>query len=570
MEKQSIWQQLFTFKEPQVEPGFVLAWDEPEELKGTKQKTEEFLDEQTYFQPGSQLTGDLARDLKTIQDAFSHHEEILGERRVTIIGIETAVLFLPNLVDRKIVGRDIIAQIGALQDSKPESILAAIAADNAHFSADLNFGFERLLQGQTMVLIAGEKRFIIADSKGSPHRAVEKPITERVLKGAQEGLVEDLTTNLGLVQKRLRTRRLTIEKMEIGTLSRTECAVLSLDGIVNPRLLKEVRRRMKGIKIDFLLDNGILEQLIEDNTYFPYPQVGTIERPDRVAAALTEGKIAILVDGSSQAIVVPTSAANFIHSAEDYSVRWPYGIYMRFVRITALFIILFLPALYVALNTYQPELLPTDLLFSLVAIKLRAPLPTIIEVLILEFIYEVLREASVRSPQYLATPIIITAGLFLGLVSVYTQIINPILLIVVVVTGISAFAIPEFSTSLSFRLTRYIYVLLAFLFGIVGIVFGIFIQLYFLVSQKSFGVPMLAPIAPFTKRSRDIILMRPTPQREKRPDQFDPLQVRRQPKISQAWKAEQQKPGHAPETPPEGNPPGKNLKSATEEGNEND
>ncbi len=569
MGNQSIWRQLFTFKEPQVEPGFVLAWDEPEELKGTKQKAEEFLDEQYYFQPGSQLTGDLAKDINTIRDAFNRHEEILGERRVNVSGTEAVVFFLPNLADRKIVGRDIIAQINMLPDSKPETILAAIAADNAQFSEDLNFGFERLLQGQTLVLIAGQKRFIIADSNGAPHRAVEKPITERVLKGAQEGFVEDLTTNLGLIQKRLRTRRLTIEKMEIGTLSRTECAVLSLDGIVNPRLLKEVQRRMKGIKIDFLPDNGVLEQLIEDNTYFPYPQVATIERPDRVAAGLTEGKVAILVDGSPQAILLPTSAANFIHSAEDYSVRWPYGIYMRFVRITALFLILFLPALYVALNLYQPELLPTDLLFSLVAIKLRAPLPTIIEILILEFIYEILREASIRSPQYLATPIIVTAGLFLGLVSVYTHIINPILLIVVVVTGIAAFTIPEFSTSLSFRLTRYIYVLLAFMFGIVGIVFGIFIQLYLLVSQKSFGVPMLAPIAPFTKRSRDIILMRPAKQRKKRPDQFDPLQVSRQPKTSQAWKNEQQKPGNAPETP-EGNPQRKNSKFSPEGGDEND
>ncbi|HEX3047896.1 MAG TPA: spore germination protein [Bacillota bacterium] len=551
MANQSIWQGLFTFKEPQPESGFVLAWDEPEELKGTKQKEEEFLDEEFYLKSGSALSGVLTKDIQTIRDVFQNPEEILGIRQAPVAGTGVAVLFLTHLVDRKIVGRDIVSKLSQSASSKPEEIQAAISADSVQLYEDLNFGLEQLLQGNTLILIDRQKRFLIADTKGAPHRAVEKPLTERVLKGAQEGFVEDLTTNLSLIQKRLRTHRLTIEKMEVGTLSRTECVILSLDGIVNPRLLKEVQRRMKGIKIDYLMDAGVLEQLIEDNTYFPYPQVATIERPDRLAAGLTEGKVAILVDGSPLAILVPTSAANFIHSAEDYSVRWPYGIYMRFIRIAALFTILFLPALYVALNTYQPELIPTDLLFSLVAIKLRSPLPTIVEIFILEFIYEILREASIRSPQYLATPIIVTAGLFLGLVSVYTQIINPILLIVIVVTGIAAFTIPEFSTSLSFRLTRYIYVLLAYMFGIVGIVFGIFINLYFLVSQKSFGVPMLAPIAPFIKRSGDIILMRPTIGRQKRPDQFDPLQVRRQPKNSQAWKTDQQKPGHAPETPDE-------------------
>ncbi|HEX3047895.1 MAG TPA: spore germination protein [Bacillota bacterium] len=544
-------QKLFTFQEPQPEPEFVLAWDEPEELKGTKQKQEEFLDEEHIFRPGSGLSGALAQDLQTIRAVFGAHETMMDERRLKIAGKEIAVLFLPYVADRQMVGRDIVAKLGQSPDSSPEALYAVLSAAAVQFCADLNFGFEQLLQGQTLILTQGQKQFIIADSKSSPHRQVEKPITERVLKGAQEGFIEDLDVNLALIQKRLRTHRLTIEKMELGTLSRTECAVLSLKGIVNPRLLKEVHRRMKGIKIDFMMDSGVLEQLIEDNTFFPYPQVSTLERPDRVAAGLTEGKVAILVDGSPLVILLPTSAANFIHTAEDYSVRWPYGIYMRFVRITALFMILFLPALYVAVNTYQPELLPTDLLFSLISIKLRSPIPTIIEVFFLEFLYEVLREASIRSPQYLASPIIITAGIFLGLVSVITHIINPILLIVVIVTAISAFTIPDFSTSLSFRLIRYLYIILAFMFGLIGIVFGIFIHLYLLVSQKSFGVPMLAPIAPFTKRSRDIILMRPTLQRQKRPDQLDPLQVRRQPETSQMWKDDQQKPGHAPETPKE-------------------
>ncbi len=542
---------LFIFKEPHLESGFVLAWDEPEELKGTKQKQEEFLDEEFIFQPGSGLSGEIVEDLQIIRSVFHNNRTILGERRLKIGGVEVGILFLPNLADRRIVGRDIVAEIGRLKDPGREIIYGAITHYAVQFSEDLNFGFEQLLQGQTLILIDGQKQFIIADSQSAPHRAVSRPVNERVLKGPHESFVEDLNTNLGLVQKRLRTHRLTIDYQELGTLSRTRLAILSLKGIVNPRLLKEVRRRINGITIDFLMDSGVLEQLIEDSTFFPFPQMSNSERPDRVAAGLAEGKVAILVDNSPLALILPTSVANFIHTSEDYSIRWPYGIYTRFVRIVGVFVILFLPAVYVAINIYQPELLPTDLLFSLIAIKIRAPLPTILEVLILEFLYEVLREASVRSPQYLATPIIVTAGIFLGLAAAVTHIINPVLLIVVVVTAISAFIIPDFSTSLSFRLIRYLYIILAFLFGLIGIVFGIFINLYLLVSQKSFGVPMLAPIAPFTKRSKDIILMRPASQRKKRPDQFDPIQVSRQPEVSQAWKTGQEKPGNAPETPEE-------------------
>ena len=254
------------------------------------------------------------------------------------------------------------------------------------------------------------------------------------------------------------------------------------------------------------MDSGELEQLIEDNTYYPYPQMLTIERPERAAAALTEGKVVVLVDGSMLALAMPTTVISLLHSTEDYSVRWPYGIYLRFIRILTVFVILFGPALYVAYNLYQPEFLPTDLLFSLIAVKQRMPLPTILEVLLLEFTIEILREASIRTPQHLSTPLIVSVAVFLGLAAIFTDIVNPVLLIVIALTSIGAFVIPEFSTSLSYRLTRYFYIAFAFVFGFIGIAFSAYLHLFILVSQKSFGVPMMAPIAPFTKRSRDIVL----------------------------------------------------------------
>ncbi|MGE5551249.1 MAG: spore germination protein [Bacteroidota bacterium] len=543
---------LVTFKEPRAEPGFVLAWDEPGEVEAKENKERDFYDERFLLAPGTTLTGDLAADIGIFAELFGKHG-MLGRRDLRVGGKGAAVLFLLDSVDRKILADDIIARIPAAGEARLESILAELATDRAAIEEDPNRGLERLLHGNTLILLAGERRFIVAGSKGSPHRQIGKPVSERVVKGSQESLVEDLETNLALIRKHLRTPRLRVQEAEVGTLSRTRCAVLHVDGITNPRLVKEVLRRVHGIKTSFIMDSGELEQLIEDNTYFPYAQILSIERPERVAAALAEGKVAVLVDGSLLALVMPATFPGLLHTAEDYSTRWPNAIYQRFVRVIAVFVILFGPALYLAYNLYQPEFLPTDLLFTLIDIKQRTPLPTIIELLFLELVFEFLREASIRSPQYLSMPLIIGVAIFLGLAAIFTNIVNPVLLFIVAFTGIGAFVIPEFSTSVSYRLTRYFYIASALAFGFIGIAFSAYLHLFILVRQKSFGVPMLAPIAPLTRRSRDIVLMRPTVQRGKRPDQFDPLQVRRQPKRAQIWKEEEQE---KPLEPPEGKTPG--------------
>ena len=537
----------FIFREPRVEPGFVLAWDEPEELKGDKKKQEEFLDERYISEPGRTLSGKLQEDIKVFWDAFNNNRNNLEIRQYQVAGKKVGVLYLINAVNNSLISRDILEKIPLCKDAALESIARVLTAGTVNLMTEFNQGLEVLLQGHVVILAEGEKRFISALAKSTVHRQVSEPISERVIKGPQEGFVEDLDINLALIRKRLRTHRLMIEETIIGSLSRTRCAILSMRGITNPRLLEEVKRRIKGIKLAFLFDSGMLEQMIEDNTFFPYSQIFSTERPDRIAAGLAEGKVAVLVDGSSLALLMPGNLIGFLHSAEDYSVRWPHGIYLRFIRILSLFVILFLPSIYVAAVLFQPEVLPTDLLFSLVAIKQKTPLPTIVEIVFLEFVFEIIREASIRSPQYLASPLIIVTGIFMGLTSVFTYIINPLLLIIIIITGIGAFTLSEFFTSLSYRLTSYFYLILAFLFGFIGIAFGVYLHLHVLVSQKSFGVPMLTPIAPITKRSGDIVLMRPVWARTKRPDITDPAQVGRKPEVSRIWLDEQQEKPTAPE-----------------------
>ena len=538
----------FTFKEPQAEPGFVLAWDEPEELEGTKKKAETFQDEECLINPDQKPTGDLNSDLRIFTELFGKNNPQVEVRRFQVGSKDLAVVFVPHMVDAQTVSTDIIGVINTLKDKNINlaTLNAEITANPVEPTGDFNHGLNRLLQGSSLIFIAGETQFICVGTESHVQRQVTEPINERVTRGPQVGFIEDLETNLALIRQRLRTPHLVIETVIVGTLSRTRVAILSVNNITNSRLLKEVKRRIQGLKIDHLVDSGMLEQLIEDSTIQPYPQLLTTERPDRVAVGLSEGRVAVLVDGSNLVLVMPATIPGLLHQSEDYNVRWPYGIYLRTVRNLALFAILFLPPLYVAVNLYQPDLIPTDLLFSIIAIKQRSPFPTIIEVLILELVFDILREANFRAPRSMAGPISIITGILFGLLSVTTNIINPILLIVIMVTALAVFTMPDYSVSLGLRLTRYFYIFLAFIFGYTGIVFGAFCNLLILVNQKSFGVPMFAPIAPFTKRSKDIILMSPVSSRIYRPDFLDPQQVMKKPD-QQPWQKEQTEKPYAPE-----------------------
>lgn len=539
----------FQFKEPAAEPEFVLAWDEPEESgDGPKREPVNILNRLHALaeHPDWELTGDPQGDAANFIRFFGGPDnQILNQRQFTTGKSTIVILFCQYLTEPRQHSAMILEPISKISKYNLENVLTALSSSWTEVSDDIRYGLAQLEQGRSLILIPGEKKFILAGTGQVPHRPVGEAINERVVFGPQEGFTEDLTTNIALVQKRFRSNLLAVETVEVGSVSRTRCAILSVNGITNPRLVVEVRRRINGINLSHLTDSGMLEQLIEDSTWHLYPQILSTERPDRVAAALDEGKVAVLVDGSQMALIMPITVIGQLHSMEDYSVRWPYAVYLRLIRILGAFLILFLPAFYLAANLYQPELLPTDVLIALVTIKQPGPLPTIIELLLLEFIFDVLREAGFRGPRNMAAPLTMVVGIAISLTAVFTNIINPVLMLVIAVSGIAGFLIPEFSASLSFRLTRYFYTLIAFLFGFIGIAFGAFIHLHLLAKQKSFGVPMLAPIGPFTRRSGDIILIKPLASREQRPDFLDALRSKKKPKNPRTWKTEQSQPEEA-------------------------
>jgi len=394
---------------------------------------------------------------------------------------------------------------------------------------------ENINYGSTAVFIEGSPKCLVVETKGWDRRSVGTPETEKVIRGPHEAFNETLRSNTGLIRKALRNNNLITELVKMGERNRTDVAIMYLNDVANPSLVEEVKRRITSIKADHVSETGILEQFIEDHPFMVAPQVLVTERPDRVVSFLIDGKVAILMDGNPNALIVPTTLFSLLHTPEDYYLRLPYANIVRVLRVIAAFIAILTPGLYVSITNFHQEMIPTDLILSIAAARDAVPFPTIFEVIIMEFFFELIREAGIRVPGVIGNTLGIVGALILGQAAVEAGIVSPILIIVVAVTGLASFAIPNYSMSFAFRGVRFLFIGLAAIFGFFGVTAGLFLLLVSLASMKSFGVPLLSPVGPRTKSGPDVVTRGPVWSMEMRPDYLDALDRRKQPQISRGW-----------------------------------
>lgn len=255
-----------------------------------------------------------------------------------------------------------------------------------------------ILHGDSALFIEGHDTALICDTKNIPGRSVTKSEIEMNLKGPAEAFVENFRTNTALIRKFVKDKNLIFESIEVGTEVTTRCAIAYISTITNDNLVNEVKRRISKIEIDYLLDTGQLEQLIEDKTYIVDPLMINTERPDKVASHLIEGRVAIIVEGSSNVLVVPAIFTDFTHPSEDSYLRFPYSLLIRIFRLPAIFFAVFLPGLYIAICNFHQEMIPTDLLFAIAGAREKVPFTMLTELLIMEIAFEIIREASIRTP----------------------------------------------------------------------------------------------------------------------------------------------------------------------------
>lgn len=358
---------------------------------------------------------------------------------------------------------------------------------------------EKIMSGRVVVVPEGSRVAVVCDVSETPHRAIQEPATEGVARGPHEGFIEHIETNLALLRRRLRTPDLRIEWFTMGRYTKTRVALAYIDGVASPAIVEEARRRLSrvGDRIDGVMFSETVAELIEDHPYAAFPTINSTERPERVTAALLEGRFAVFVEGSPFVLFAPTFFPEYLTSGADYAERSYTSILLRIVRIIGLFTTLWLPSVYVALAEYHPETIPTPLLLSIALSREGVPFPPLIEAFIMEGAFEILREAGLRLPRSLGNAVSIVGVLVVGQAAVMAGIVSPILIIIVGLTAVASFTLPNFATANLVRLLRFPILVLTGMFGALGIAVSFLLIVLHVVSLRSFGAPFMSPLAPF-------------------------------------------------------------------------
>ncbi|GED58267.1 putative membrane protein YfkQ [Brevibacillus formosus] len=377
---------------------------------------------------------------------------------------------------------------------------------------------QAVLSGDTGILVEGNTEALTLGIRGAEKRSVNEPEGEAVVRGPREGFIENIRTNTSMLRRKLRTPRLKMKSLVVGRETNTNLVVAFLDGIADPEIVQEVTGRISKINLDAVLESGYIEEMIQDNTYSPFPQLMYSERPDTVAGALLEGRVAIFVDGTPMVLIAPVTFWMMMQASEDYYERFQMATLVRLLRYVFLIISLITPALYVAITTHHQQMLPTTLLLSIAAARESIPFPAIVEAFIMEISFEALREAGIRLPKTVGQAVSILGALVVGQAAVQAGIVSAPMVIVVSLTGIASFTIPHFNASISLRMLRFPIMIAASILGIYGMLVLLLLILGHMANLRSFGVPYLSPLGPISIGDlKDVLMRAPWSMMEKRP-----------------------------------------------------
>lgn len=453
---------------------------------------------------------------------------------------QIAVIYIDGLVDTQVLHNSILF---SLQECCAPELLRdldagqkfellqkrILIAGDLSVTDDLKQFAYQLMSGNVMVLVDGISSALRIGLPGWDDRNVSEPSSQSVVRGPMEAFTENMRTNTSLIRRKIKDSHLWLETFQIGKVTQTSVSIMYLTNIANPDLVLEVKRRLDQIDTDSILESGYIEEFIQDKTATPFPTIYNTDRPDTIAAGILEGKVAILVDGTPFVLLVPCFFVSFFQSAEDYYQRSDIGTLLRFVRFLSFFVTMLAPSFYVAVTTYHQEMIPTSLVISLAAQRESVPVPAFVEALLMELTYEILREAGVRIPKNIGQAISIVGTLVIGQAAVAAGFISSAMVIIVSITAISSFVIPESGMAIAARMIRFGFIVLAGFIGLYGILFGVFLIVLHLASLRSFGMPYMSPIGPFeSKDLKDSIFRFPWPLLKTRPANLKVQNLKRQ------------------------------------------
>ena len=471
---------------------------------------------------------DLFNTLSSSNDFINHQG--------TYNGIGYWVSFYRSLIDAQVLHESVLSVIPTLETINLEQIKENVPIENTLITSTKVVIEDRIMRGEIALRLDGNlNECLLINVAAQQGRQVEKPELEFGIISAQEAFVEDLDINLNLVRKRLPVPGLQVSEKTVGSLSKTKVAVLSIEGIVDQENVDNVIQRINDVEFDEILDGSYLAQMLYDNSNTLFPLFLNTERPDRIASALAEGKVALLIDRSSSPLITPTILLEYFITMEDYNMPWVPASAFRLLRIFAVAFSIFATPIYVAVLTYHYELIPKDLLETIVSSRNLIPFQPLIEALFLEISIELLREAAARLPTKVGQTLGIVGGIVIGQAAVVAGLTSNILLIIVALSALASFVTPIYKMGNAIRLLRFPFLIGAQIWGLLGITIAAVFLMTHLIKLTSMGHPYLEPIYPFRMQDwKDSFVRLPFNLFKSRPVNLRPDDIARQPQPKKA------------------------------------
>ena len=434
-------------------------------------------------------------------------------RRFELSGLPACLVYLEGMADDRKLSAFVLHARKApalIGPPDPEAVVDRVL-EIAQCDPERRVGaiLDAVVSGMTALILDGADEAVLMETRGYPARQVSQATNESVVLGAQEGFVESLRTNLTLLRRYVQSADLISESLTVGSQTATRVALVYLRGVARKDLVDEARRRLMTIDRPSVQGIGEIQQLIEDDPRALLPQLLQTERPDRAASCLLDGQVVILADNSPYALAAPVTLFHQLHASDDSFARWQYGSFLRVVRIVGILLSVFLPGLYIALADHHTHLLPMNLLASIVEARANVPFPVLAEILLMEFSFYLINEAGTRIPRQIGSALGIVGALILGQAAVSASIISPILIIIVALTGLGNYAVPDYGFSLGLVIYRLLVILSGAALGLYGVCVAACCLAADVCAMRSLGVPYVMPIAPARPHNPDILLRLP-------------------------------------------------------------
>lgn len=476
-----------------------------------------------------QLTPDLNQTIKAVETLFQNCNDVVKKkfqlnRPSGTVGMY--IIYIDGLTDSAMVERTIIKPLLWEWKNKPETDLFQDILTQEVETVDIKTVYEfdavlgSVFKGDTAIFIDGYEKALVISSKKLPLRSIQESDSEPVMRGPRDSFNESIRMGTALIRRRIRDTKLKVVQGSLGQRSRSDYALMYMEDLAEPGLVDQIKEEMEAYDVDALYDSGMLAHLMDKKWYSPFPQIQSTERPDKTASAILEGRVAILLDNSPEALIVPATFNTFFQASDDYYNRWSVATFARILRYVAALLAIGLPGLYVAITSFHTEVLPTGLLLAIAAARSAVTFPVVVEVLLMELEFELLREAGIRLPGQMGNTIGVVGGLIVGQAAVEAGLVSTIVVIVVALTAIASFAIPNEEFISAFRLLKFFVLLASAFLGLYGFLLAMLVIAIHLAGLSSYGVPYMMPAVSGIyeqEENKDFILRLPIKTMWKRP-----------------------------------------------------